>query len=74
MTDKTVKLAEEEKRINEERRNRISEITLRIEKILVDENISLEEWYGITELFRGRAEQVISDLKISEIKNRYDRQ
>lgn len=69
----TAKLLDEEKRIEEERRARISRVTLEIEDILLREDFTMGELAEVLDLFNSRAHAVFSRTKIRTVKETYDR-
>lgn len=69
----TAKLLDEEKRIEEERRARISRVTLEIEDILLREDFTMGELAEVLDLFNSRAHAVFSRTKIRNVKESYDR-
>jgi hypothetical protein len=69
----TPKLLNEEARIEEERRDKMSRITLEVEAILLREDISMGELAQILDLFNARAQKVFSEMKLKNIKETYER-
>lgn len=68
----TARLLDEEKRSEEERRQKISGVTLEIEQILLREDMTMGELAEVLDLFNSRAHSIFSKTKIKQIKDSYD--
>lgn len=67
---------EEQRRINAEKMRklqRVGEITIKVEDLLLKENVSWEEWGIIIDLMNARSQAVFPTISISEMKERYER-
>lgn len=74
---KTEQLADEELRMAEQSKKEhaemISRLVLGIEAVLVKEGATWGDWHEVIGLFNQRAEQVVPLLKISALKERFDK-
>lgn len=68
----TPKLLDEETRIAQEKRARISLVALEIDNILIREDLTVGDLLEIFNLFTSRINNVVSAIKVQEIKNRFD--
>lgn len=68
----TPKLLDEEKRLAQIQRQKISRVTLEIEKILLKEDMTVGDLLEIFGLFTGRANSVFEKTKIKTIKESYE--
>lgn len=64
---------DEETRIEADRRAVISRVTFQVEKILLDEDLTMGDMLEVMELFTARANKVFSKTKLKTIKQDYDR-
>ena len=69
----STKLADEQVRAEKSKRDKLSRITLEIEKILIREDFTMDDLGEIVAYFNARAQTVFAEMKISSIKNEYDR-
>lgn len=69
----TDKLLDEEAKIAAERRALLSKITLEVEAIFLREDLTMQELSEVLDLFNARAHSVFSRMKLSAIKETYDR-
>jgi len=67
----TPKLLDEEARLNKEKRELISRVTLEIEQILLREDMTVGDLLEIFGLFTSRANSVFEKIKIKKIKEDY---
>ena len=72
--EKSAQLADQEKEQVAKRRMQISMLVQRIEDLLIEANCTWQEWHNIVEMFNDRNEQVIPQITIKEIKQRYNDQ
>lgn len=70
--EKSAQLADQEKEQAAKRRMQISMLVQKIEDLLIAENCTWQEWHNIVEMFNSRNEQVIPQITIKEIKQRYN--
>lgn len=74
---KTAELADEEVRLIEQSKKEhadlISRLVLGIEAVLVKEGATWGDWHEVIGLYNQRAEVVVPLLKISSIKERFDK-
>lgn len=71
--DKSIKLAENEKAELEKHLVKISKIVQLVEDVLIDYDCTWLDWHEVIEIFNKRNDQVIPQIKIKEIKQRYDK-
>ena len=69
----STKLADEQARAEELKREKLSRITLEVEKILIREHMTMDDLGGIVAHFNARAQTVFAEMKISSIKDTYER-
>lgn len=69
---KSAALADEEKRQVEERAKQLQEVTEKIDTILMDANITWQEWHDIVGAFNLRNEIVVPRITLKELKERYE--
>jgi len=69
----STKLADEQARIEAARKEQVSRVALEIEKILVRENMTMNDFGEIVSVFNTRAQTVFAEMKINNIKEQYDR-
>ena len=72
--EKSAQLADQEKEQVAKRKMQISMLVQKIEDLLIEANCSWQEWHNIVEMFNGHNEQVIPQITIKEIKQRYNDQ
>lgn len=70
---KTAALLDEEARQQKEHHDKISRVTLELEKIFLREQLTMGDVMEIQDLFNSRANRVFSETKISHIKETYER-
>lgn len=63
-------LAEEEKRIAEERRRLVAEAAADIKKILCDKGLTLEEWHRVVDSFNAINARVVPAMTFKEMVKR----
>ncbi|KKT20024.1 MAG: hypothetical protein UW02_C0002G0016 [Candidatus Nomurabacteria bacterium GW2011_GWB1_43_7] len=68
----TPRLLDEEARLAQERRDKISRITLEIEQILLREDLTMGELGEVMDMFNARAHAVFSQTKLKIIKQNYE--
>lgn len=67
------KALEEENKQVLERRELIHKITLEVEKIFTDNDLTMGELGEVMDMFNARAHSVFSQTKIKNVKHQYDR-
>lgn len=70
----SARLMDEEAKQQKEHREKISRVVLEVEKIFLREHFTMGDMLEVIELFTGRANRVFSEMKISHIKELYERQ
>lgn len=68
----TPKLLDEEARIAQEKRARISLVALEIDNILIREDLTVGDLLEIFNLFVGRANKMFENIKIKQTKQNYE--
>lgn len=66
------KLLDEEAKLAAERLALISRVTLEIEKILLREDLTMQELADVLDTFNSRAHAVFSRMKIKKVKDEFD--
>lgn len=59
-------------RREQESRDRVNHLFEAIDKLLVGNNATWQEWHDVIGLFNQRNEMVVPQIKMSEIKNRFE--
>lgn len=67
----TPELLEEESRMEEERRQLISSVTLEIEKLLIKNDLTMGGWSEIADLLNERSIRYFATIKIKTIQDNY---
>lgn len=74
--EKTAQLNDEDRiqrlRDEEKHRERIGKVAREIEAILLREDMSWGEWEEVIDIFMSRTHSTLSNIKINEIKKKYD--
>lgn len=70
--DGAVKMLDEEARLAQERRDKISRVTLEIEEILLREEMTVGDLLEIFGLFTSRTNSVFEKITIKKIKEDYE--
>ena len=71
MVDATQKLLDEEARLAQEQREKISRVTIEIENILLREEMTVGDLLETFSLFTTRANRVFENITIKKIKEDY---
>lgn len=72
MAENAAALADEERRQVMEHRELVARLTLEIDELLINNNATARVWMEIVDNFNKRYDVVIPNLKIKELKERYE--
>ena len=69
----TIVLLDQEKKAAEAHRDKISRVTLEVEKLLLENHLNVGDLLEIFGLFTDRANKVFAGITIKEVKETYER-
>lgn len=76
MEDKTIELLQQERlqiaQDKSKHQERIGEVVLRVEEILLENNFTWKEWGEVIDMFTARMGAIIPNLTLKFIKETYD--